>query len=57
MGYVNKSFRTVIYSGHGRKTAKRLVTRLRRRAEQRELRGEPIGKQASRATRNGWWFD
>lgn len=57
MGYVNKTFRTVVYSPEGRRRAKRIVTRLRRRAEKRELNGEHLGKQAERATRRGWWFD
>jgi hypothetical protein len=32
------------------------VKRLRRRAEQRELHGEHLGRQAARATRRGWWY-
>jgi hypothetical protein len=52
MGYVNRDRRLV------RVTAKdtRYVRRLRRRAERRELRGEPIGKTAGRARRRGWWY-
>lgn len=52
MGYTNKDRRVV------RVTSKetRRVRRLRRRAEQRQLRGEAVGRQALRATRRGWWY-
>jgi hypothetical protein len=34
----------------------RVVRRSRRRAEKAELTGARVGKQAQRATRNGWWY-
>lgn len=53
MGYVNKSRRYVRVGA----SEKRVVKRLRRRAERRQLRGERVGKLAARATRRGWWYD
>jgi hypothetical protein len=52
MGYTNRDKRLVTV---GRKE-KRTVRVLRRRAEKRELRGEPMGRTATRATRRGWWY-
>jgi hypothetical protein len=52
MGYVNKDRRIVTVSA----AEKRYVKRLRRRAEQRELRGERMRAQARRATKRGWWY-
>jgi hypothetical protein len=52
MGYVNRDQRVVTVSAG----EKRTVKRLRRRAEQRELRGEHPRRLASRATRRGWWY-
>ena len=54
MGYNNKDFHIVICSQKQRKVAKKHVKRLRRRAEQRELKGEHI-RGAAPATRWGWW--
>jgi hypothetical protein len=34
----------------------RVVRRARRRAEKAEITGHRAGKQAIRATRNGWWY-
>jgi hypothetical protein len=49
--YNNKDRRIVRVSS--RET--RMVRRLRRRAERRELRGENV-RSAVRATRRGWWY-
>lgn len=54
MGYTNKDFRIVSYKPKSKKAAKRMVRRLRRRAEQRETSGEHV-RAADAATRRGWW--
>lgn len=52
MGYTNRDRRYLVSIPA---KEKREVKRLRRRAEQRELRGEHP-KTAIRATRRGWWY-
>lgn len=52
MGYTNKDKRIV----HVTRDEKRRVVRLRRLAEKRDLHDEPIGHQAIRATKRGWWY-
>jgi hypothetical protein len=54
MGYTNKDFRLVVYKPKSKKAAKRMVRRLRRRAEQRETAEENV-RGALPATRRGWW--
>jgi len=51
MGYTNKDKRLVTVGAK----EKRAVTKLRRLAEKRELRGEHV-RTAWRATRRGWWY-
>lgn len=51
MGYNNRDLRLVRVT----RTEKRIVARLRRRAEKREVCGEHP-RTAIRATRRGWWY-
>ena len=52
MGYTNRDKRLVNVPAK----EKRRVSKWRRRAEQRELRGEHLRTKAARATRRGWWY-
>jgi hypothetical protein len=51
VGYVNRDRRIV----HVSRKEKRHVNRLRRRAEQRALKGQHL-RTAIRATKRGWWY-